>query len=294
VAKTPSFAISRYTAQALLHSAASRMSRQIQEGKVPTVTHRDGWVTFNSHGDCKQPYVQLFHHWGDKYRPGTPSLKIGVGGNAWAKGKLPVEASQGVHFKMLARCRKCDNCIQWRSRVWMARAMVEVADPDVLSYFGTLTFSPTWAVAKGCSHAFDTEDAVDIASKELTLALKRHRKENRFRYFAVLERGELRGRLHWHVLLHRPASSPYPSLATPVGLRYVFKGWHAGFTDIQLVDVSEGWKAAAYVSKYITKCSGARVRASQGYGKEPEGLTAQNNRLNVGQSILDHWNEIDD
>ncbi|UOF79810.1 replication associated protein [Microviridae sp.] len=163
------------------------------------------------------------------------------------------------------RCRGCPACKQWKSRVWMARAVAECEREGIHTYFGTLTFSPAFATAKGISGAFDTEDAEIVARREMTLALKRFRKlHGQFRYFATLERGEKRGRLHWHCLLH--TAKPLQEFVLPSGeVRAVMPGWIAGFFDLERL-VGEPIKAAAYVAKYITEAHGARVRASQGYG----------------------------
>lgn len=293
MAKKPSFTTDPYSGRALLHAVARRVSRSVQTGKPSGVSHDGCQVIINNAGDCSQPYRMLVHQPATPDLPGRPSTRVYNDGWVWLKGIVPRSGTSEMRFKFLHRCRKCENCAKFRSRVWMARACSECEVASVHHYFGTFTFSPTWAKAKGCEGAFDTEDAAELASRELTLALKRHRKKNRVRYFAVLERGELRGRLHWHVLIHSP--TPLPAFVIPNGkIRHSFNGWHAGFTDIeQLAKDGEHWKAAAYVSKYITKARGVRVRASQGYGGELSDTTGKNNSLDFGQSIAEHWDEID-
>lgn len=131
---------------------------------------------------------------------------------------------------------------------------------------------------------------------ELTKYLKRIRKARKqapIRYLLVAEPHDseatsvmMRHRPHYHLLFHlKPSDQPYvegdPIQAMIEGesgeyaLRkdgsvyltdqsFLRTNWHLGFTKFRW---AQDTRAAWYLCKYLTKCSDARVRASQHYGR---------------------------
>jgi len=137
---------------------------------------------------------------------------------------------------------------------------------------------------------------------ELTKWFKRVRKErsNNFRYLLVAEKHdspetspEMKGRPHFHILIHEQQAGCLvhgsPSLALDTGRdgelemrkvrgpngvythavyltddAFIRKQWQFGFTKFRYCFDA---KSAYYVCKYLTSEMGARVRASNRYGK---------------------------
>lgn len=205
------------------------------------------------------------------------------------------------------RCRKCDWCKKMRERLWTGKAVSEWG-LHPRSWFLTLTMSPqdhfeadarvSVRLAKqGVDFDLLTQrEKFEARAQELgklvTLYIKRLRKGNKqldrgpakFRYLIVAEahkgRGtanDLMGRPHFHMLMHE--SSP-GSLVRDAETRRSRKDgrlyvWDHGFIRTQWphghskVVLAEDRKAAAYVCKYISKASLARVRASHAYGEGP-------------------------
>lgn len=94
--------------------------------------------------------------------------------------------------------------------------------------------------------------------REVQLYIKRLRKKARFRYLVVVEAHES-GLPHVHFLLHETHDAPVRHAALKAQ-------WPHGFIDAKLVEPSDT-RAAAYVSKYLSKSVLARVRASERYGE---------------------------
>jgi hypothetical protein len=95
---------------------------------------------------------------------------------------------------------------------------------------------------------------------------KRLGKRASFRYVVVPEYGELRGRLHYHVLIHETSGV--------VLYRDICECWRDGFTQAKLVkcESTRGMTGvASYVSKYVAKALSHRVRASSFYGEAGTG-----------------------
>lgn len=141
------------------------------------------------------------------------------------------------------------------------------------TWFGTLTLAPEQHanVAAACRvearrqgddfDSFTPERQFALRHKcigrEITLYLKRLRKEagDGIRFLCVAEAHKT-GLPHYHLLVHE-------SEATPVTYRQLANNWRVGFSNWKLVDDP---RAAGYVTKYLTKSSMARVRASLDYG----------------------------
>ena len=193
-----------------------------------------------------------------------------------------------VH-RTAGRCRKCENCLRHRARLWTARAIDEVKSSQ-RSWFGTLTLNPDEAfrhtvkadlrasrrVSIPLSQLSPEERTVAIAREvtpELTRWLKRVRKNSGalIRYLLVCEPHKS-GVPHWHYLIHEHQGR--------VSKRCLEQAWKLGFSHVRLVD---GEKPAAYVCKYLAKSLLTRVRNSKFYGAEGPRLCTE--RLIAGPSF---------
>lgn len=173
-----------------------------------------------------------------------------------------------------ARCRKCARCLSKRAAMWRYRCKAEIAMAN-RSWFGTLTFSPErqhyWlSVARssarnyGCVD-YDTLDADDqwslrvrATGEPITRMLKRIRASGHvFRYYCVVEK-HASGDPHFHVLIHEWGEA--------ITGRELESQWREGFSHWRVAP-REDLRAATYVTKYLTKSEGARVRASRNYGR---------------------------
>lgn len=145
------------------------------------------------------------------------------------------------------------------------------------SWFGALTFNEDhrWKIrAKAihdCSRSgkpLEHRDKhgqfgalVAAATPYVTKYLKRVRKAAacRLRFVAIAEPHQ-DGFPHFHLLLHEVDN------AYQVGHAVLSQKWLAGFERWRLVHLGRNGNAAGYLTKYLTKGLGARVRASQSYG----------------------------
>lgn len=184
----------------------------------------------------------------------------------------------GIELVMLTPCRSCPVCLKRHARLWAARA-VEETNASERTWFGTLTARPDvhvwidqvastqmgdfWVQPRAKKFAMQSA----VLGKEVTKYLKRLRKESGFqiRYLCVTEIHDglktsdfMRGRPHLHMLLHEKPGQPIPK-------EMLERQWPHGFTKFRLVNNAR--HAAWYVSKYVSKASEARTRASLGYGK---------------------------
>lgn len=169
-------------------------------------------------------------------------------------------------------CRKCPNCLRRRRKHWTRRIYTELGQAD-RSWFGTLTIEPEhqylaslraeqeclrrgvlWADMNGHERFNAT---VKAHSDDITAWLKRVRKNSgaMIRYCLVAE-AHKSGWPHFHVIMHHRA--------VPVRHRTLKDAWRLGFSDFRLVE--EKRSVARYVSKYLAKALGSRVRASARYG----------------------------
>lgn len=225
------------------------------------------------------------------------------------------------------RCRRCDRCKEQRSRMWTARGIDECNRWRTV--FGTFTLSmENHLMLDNRIRArlwpekdFDRLDAVEQFSEryaefgaEVTkwLDVVRHGRDGHthtpIRYLLVAEAHdsertseELRGRPHFHMLLHEVVAgtaikgSPAAALDDGQSLScdvaagewerrnvpdgkggwrpavfvrdeaFIRKNWTLGFTKWQW---AEDARAAYYVCKYVPKAmKGTRVRCSRKYGR---------------------------
>lgn len=178
---------------------------------------------------------------------------------------LPVEFA--------ARCRKCEQCLAHRRRLWTARAIDEVSASE-RTWFGTLTVAPAHrfrlavlAERKHLRRGGESLSSLEPPERfkllaaslgeEVTKFFKRLRKKHGgLRYLLVTERHKS-GDPHLHLLLHEAKQ--------PVTKATLEEQWRLGFSHWRLVDRDPG--AATYVCKYLAKDALTRVRASQHYGQ---------------------------
>lgn len=199
----------------------------------------------------------------------------------------------GVTAEMEVRCRKCDNCLRTRAALWRGRAKTEI-DAAPRTWFGTLTLAPEHhsrtvmladrILRRGGERFEDLSSSEqfkwrhEMISKEITLWLKRVRKESgaRLRYCLVAE-AHKSGLPHYHMLVHEQAGSP------PVRHKVLASQWRLGWNQFKLSDSG----AAFYVTKYLTKSSMARVRASRRYGSPPEGIMTPEGECDITTNEFD-------
>lgn len=175
-----------------------------------------------------------------------------------------------VFLDLKARCRKCPSCLAAKRWHWTARALAEFASCD-RTWFVTLTINPVnrsrfemktlERLRRGGTRHPDltaaewfTERAKTI-QLEITKMLKRIRKNTaaKMTYILVTE-AHKDGTPHFHLLIHEKQGS-----ITKVDIQ---GQWPFGFSTVKLADKSR----AFYVTKYVTKSTQTRVRASLHYG----------------------------
>lgn len=191
--------------------------------------------------------------------------------------KHGVRAVPGIELNLLTPCRRCPVCLRRKARHWRERAIAEITQSN-RTWFGTLTTRPDFDVwldqlAASKTRNFWSADEVKkfeprarVLGTEVTKYLKRVRKNSgcQFRYLLVTElhasantAAEKFMRPHVHILLHEFAGQP-------IAKRLLDAAWGHGHCQWRLVaDIRAAW----YVSKYISKASSARVRASLDYGQ---------------------------
>lgn len=179
----------------------------------------------------------------------------------------------GVHMTQEVRCRQCPECLAARASLWTARAREETRGSS-RTWFGTFTLAPEHhsravmladlILRKGGERFEDLSSTERFAwrhkvlSDEFTKYLKRVRKESgaRLRYILVAE-AHKSGLPHWHCLIHEVNAEQ------PVRHRVLVDQWRLGFTSFKLCEPD----GVTYVTKYLSKCALARVRASVRYGQ---------------------------
>lgn len=140
-------------------------------------------------------------------------------------------------------CGNCAYCKQDYRRMWQIRLDKESQYCLGKQYFLTLTYEiePQY-----------------VNKKDIQLFLKRLRKSiepYKLRYYAVSERGEKFGRIHWHMLL-------FTNCISDIG-KHILEAWNNGFIFVGSVTGS----SINYVLKYVLKDSAdSKVLMSQSPG----------------------------
>lgn len=142
-------------------------------------------------------------------------------------------------------CGKCFECRKDKANKWAFRCLFE-AEQHKENFFVTLTFD-------------DAHYVNDLKSvvREVQLFFKRLRKVTEFRYFGCIERGELGGRLHAHILLFGPSLDRLIPWSRSGFMLYrselIEACWPNGFSSVGIAQVSA---VANYIAKYTMKNDG--------------------------------------
>jgi hypothetical protein len=132
-------------------------------------------------------------------------------------------------------CRKCDNCRNYIINERLGRAIAE-SRTALSTQIITLTYR-----TEGSGNRPD-----QINKGDIDLFIKRIRKKyGRLRYIATAERGELKGRVHWHVVLFFYEKVPQFDLRK----RQQWKQWPWGHVFVDIPDAN----AIRYALKYSIK-----------------------------------------
>lgn len=225
-------------------------------------------------GEATSPIAPVINRAGDCIDPVTVELI----GKPITDHPRKFYAEWSRNADVMVRCRRCQACLDYRSRLWAARALNEL-ELWPRSWFGTLTLSPDQQFrfaleARRRSRARASVDfealtpdekfkeLVQAISPEITKFLKRVRAQSgaRLRYLLVSE-AHKSGLPHFHLLVHETCA--------PVRKRLLQGQWTLGFSHWRLVDLAEGKQAGFYVTKYLAKSVLTRVRASVKYGEPP-------------------------
>lgn len=170
---------------------------------------------------------------------------------------------------IFVRCRKCEACQKHRKALWWCRAQTETLQAS-RTWFSTLTFRPDIQARIRARAQLLSGDVVyetrlpeerfalmvKSSGQYLTKFLKRVRKNSgaNLRYLLVPEPHKS-GLPHYHALIHEYGDRPVKWVELD-------RAWQDGHSQFKLAAP----EAVGYVTKYITKTLGARVRASKGYG----------------------------
>lgn len=245
---------------------------------------------------------------------------------SWASSEFPydwlprvrqlVRFSKSYALIMTVKCRKCDQCLKERARMWSRRAIAEIAEAD-RTWFGTITLSPEWherfaayARQKARKRLGEDFEALppgqqfglrnEFIGREFALMFKRLRKAGlKFRYLLVAE-AHKSGLPHYHMLLHEHDGSFVRKVVLDASWKFGFAKWRL---------VSADGREARYVAKYLTKTAAARVRASLNYGRfqredclgkierseslNPKGLTSKGEEVSAGAGLIARGNPPD-
>lgn len=206
----------------------------------------------------------------------------------------------GFTVRMTVRCRQCDVCRKMRRMLWADRARRELkASPR--TWFGTLTLHPdeqfrylTLARKRWERHGGDYDALpyakqfrlrVAVASPDITRYIKRVRKECAapLRYLWVSEAHQS-GSPHFHALLHEVSPDSVVTHACLSGQ------WPHGFTKWKLV---KDLRSGLYLTKYLSKSTASRVRASVDYGNTSLDIESyMNNFRDLIMSNADHQTAV--
>lgn len=230
------------------------VAHHLREGGVQKSVAR---VERDCAGNCRRPQL------------------VSSAGRPWWVGpdrRKSTEPGKVLLLDLWVPCRKCDRCLQARSREWTRRAIVETTQ-SVRTWFGTLTMDPHWhslALLRARAKHSDWSELprerqfgalVREVAPSLTRYLKRVRKNSgaalRFLLVAEEHKKQLAGFPHFHLLVHEVNEN------RPVRKAILRGEWSLGFSRWKLADAY----SARYVCKYLAKEASTRVRASKDYGR---------------------------
>ena len=248
------------------------MLRLARRAMASPAAVRRGLITWfwDQAGECTSPRTLVY--WSRPAKAGVKFITVDS-----KRTKVPLYIDTEV------RCRKCTACARARSHHWRMRTLSELAAGGRV-WFVTLTMRPVAALrnldqarlrAHKRGHDLDTASESEIFAArcavlgaELTKFLKRLRfnSQAQLRYIAVFEPHKS-GVPHLHLLIREVAGT--------LTHRTIRAAWELGFEKSVLVD-TETSKAAAYVTKYLSKSMVARVRASLKWGMSSASDPSQN------------------
>ena len=140
----------------------------------------------------------------------------------------------GKHVKI--RCRQCLECGLLKQQQWVSRLMFEDAFNPYRPMFATLTYE-------------EEPNDIDQVISDVQTWLKRLRQRKySVRFFATVEKGSLRGRIHAHAILWSDLSLN-PSMFHKRDV--VTKTWKRGICFLR--DLYGGRSGFNYTTKYILK-----------------------------------------
>lgn len=169
-------------------------------------------------------------------------------------------------------CRNCAKCLQFKAARWRERILAEIAAAP-RSWYQTLTFAPTLLAGvhleaqKLIPSSVEDSDRPEALRRAVEVAayahvqryLDRLRKAGpSLRYFAVFERGSENDREHFHLVMHE--------VDRPLTSRLLEDKWRPSLSYPRLVREDVPGRGVSYLTKYLTKTSEARPRASLRYG----------------------------
>lgn len=243
----------------------------------------------NMAGNCEQPKY-VFSKGAKPLTYRTKSMTTGTIQSS--------EITEVITLETAVRCRMCPSCSRAKAYFWRMRAQNEISAAN-RTWFATYTFTPQWQVRLRYSAGLRlARSGIDLdalhpdeqhreisgfAVKEFQLYIKRLRKMGaNIRYLLVVE-AHKSGLPHLHALVHEPSE--------PVRHASLTAQWSCGFSNIKLVAEFENRKAAAYVTKYLTKSLQTRMRGSVGYGLNTIGIDPSIPALpsNMTTNMADHF-----
>lgn len=212
-------------------------------------TWTDTTITWDCAPECAKPYMVTLA----STRP--PKADVRIHKHTPLHEFVKVSEGTQTYLDILTRCRKCANCLEYRSRLWTARGFEETKNAS-RTWFMTFTVNPQNRFELSCrAQSWDFTPVYKELSKEFTLYLKRVRKAGyKFRYMMVAEKHK-DGFPHLHALVHEVSAA--------IPKRALQERWKLGFTNCKLADKFQ----ARYLAKYLAKEQLARVRASVRYGQ---------------------------
>lgn len=249
------------------------IDRAVQDGAERASTMRFDWQVA---GRCSEPVPIAL--WARPEAAGSEREVIVAPGKAHT-----------LELTLHVPCRKCERCLAFRAAYWRDRARVETAC-SVRTWFTTLTLHPdaqfralTLARVEADKSGVVYDDLPPaeqfrrrcrVIAPDITLFFKRLRKYGSpFRYICVAE-AHKSGAPHFHGLIHETTGVNMP-------YRVLKDAWWIGHAAFKLVKDDA---AASYVTKYLTKSSEARVRASLRYGslndRTPLGIVLMKSSVN--------------